>query len=100
MCEFQKYNAFCWITQGKEIENYVSYKAIELAYKEKLNSQCKQFEMFPDYVKSVYPRFANDKVSFAHKVCEYISEENSREILDLKKKIQSLGGNLRLWNSR
>ena len=29
--ELEKYQIFCWITQGKEIENHIPYIAIERA---------------------------------------------------------------------
>ncbi len=97
--EFKQYNAYSWITQGKEIENYVAYTAIEKTYGKKMNGQCGQYELFPEYIKSVFPQFTNEKVTFAHKVCEYISADNSANILDLKKKIQDLLIAIEKWNS-
>jgi hypothetical protein len=99
MSEFDRYNAYYWITKGKEIENYVAYEAIEKAYDKKLKGQCEQYELFPDYIKTVCSRFTNDKVTFAHKVCDYISADNSTDILDLKVKIQNLIVAIKQWNS-
>ena len=99
MLEFQQNQAFCWITQGKEIENYVVNEAIEQAYETKPSKQCGQYDLFPDYINSVCPHFSNEKVSFAHKVCQYISIDNSANILDLKTRVQTLGDIIHVWNS-
>lgn len=96
--EFEKYQAFCWITLGKEIENYIPYASIERAFGKKLDNQCGQYELFPDYIKSVRPNFSNEKVIFAQKVCQYISAENSSEILDLKEQMKKLIKTIKKWN--
>lgn len=96
--EFEKYQAFCWITQGKEIENYIPYTAIEQTYNKKLDKQCGQYELFPDYINSVRPNFCNEKVIFAQKVCRYISVENCSGILDLEKQMRKLIETIKKWN--
>lgn len=96
--EFETYNAFCWITQGKEIENYIPFVAIQKAYNKRLNRQCEQYELFPDYIKSIDPYFVKEKVLFAHKVCEYITKENSCAILDLKEQMERLIKTIKKWN--
>lgn len=98
--EFESFHALCWITQGKEIENYIPYSAIEQAYDRKLDRQCGQYDLFPDYIKSIAPHFSGEKVIFANKVCKYISAENSSEILDLKKQIDKLINTIRRWNPK
>ena len=88
----------CWITQGKEIENYIPFVAIQKAYNKRLNRQCEQYELFPDYIKSIDPYFVKEKVLFAHKVCEYITKENSCAILDLKEQMERLIKTIKKWN--
>lgn len=98
--EFEKYQAFCWITQGKEIENYVPYVAIEQAYHKNLSKQCGQYELFPEYIKTINPHFIREKVLFAQKICQYLSSENSNGILDLKKQVDMLIETIRKWNPK
>ena len=86
--EFENNNLFCWITKGKEIENYLSKESIEQAYEKKLKKQCDRFELFPEYISPICKKF--NKVEFAHKVAPYITEENSKTILDLEKQVISL----------
>ena len=94
--EFERFDAFCWITQGKEIENYIPKTAIEIAYNVNLDEQCGQYELFPDYIGAANISFV--KVPFAKRVCEYISLTNSAGILDLKKQIERLDKYIASWN--
>lgn len=97
--EFSKINAFCWITQGKEIENYLPSVAINKKYSSNL-SDIRQFELFPDYISRIVPNFTNQKVSFAKSISEFITKENSCEILDLEKQIRKLYAAIKKWNHR
>ena len=98
--EFEQHQAFCWTTQGKEIENYIPYLAIEQAVHKTLGRQCGQYELFPEYMKQVYPHFSSEKVPFAHAVCPYISMEDSSGILDLKRQMEKLIETIRKWNPK
>lgn len=71
--EFKKYDAFCWVTKGKEIENYIEKTAIEKTFDKKMSAQCERFELFPDYIKPVCKTF--NKVEFARKVVDNIEKE-------------------------
>ena len=44
--EFEKYGAFCWITKGKEIENYLEKEAIEEAFGKKLENNVNNINYF------------------------------------------------------
>lgn len=98
--EFGKYNAFYWITQGKEIENYLPREAIEEAYGKEISSQCKRYELFPKYIEEVIPRFSGMKVEVANKIVPFITVENSSEILDLRKQVEVLYATIKKWNSK
>lgn len=98
--EFQSANLFCWITQGKEIESYISHIAIELALGKKVKRQCEQYELFPDYIAGLYPQFGNEKVIFAKRVCKFITSSNSDKMLDLKSQTEKLIGVINKWNPR
>jgi len=96
--EFRKHGMLSWITQGTEIENYVSVAAINNAYNWKLAKQCAQYEKFPEYIETKFKGFSSRKVAFAHKVKNFISAENSESILDLKKRIVELYSQIEAWN--
>lgn len=91
---------FCWITGGKEIENYIPFQAINNAFHTNLNMQCRKNELFPKYIKKVIGDAKFDKVSFSHKIIECINDDNSSDILDLKEKIVELSNTIMRWNSK
>lgn len=97
--EFEKANGFCWITQGKEIENYLPAAAINQKY-DTQKSNIGQYELFPDYIERIVKNFSNQKVSFAKGIVEYITLENSREMLDLEKQIKKLYETIKQWNKK
>lgn len=98
--EFEAVKMLCWITAGKEIENYVSFQAINTAHNSRLTNQCGKNEKFTNYIKKVIGNLTFDKVGFAHKVIKYINDGNSGEILDLKKRIEELSAEIKKWNRK
>ena len=95
--EFDKLGMFCWVTKGKEIENYISCAALSKALEKTLKKQCGQYQLFPDYIKIYCKSFSNQKVAFSKKVSPYIDGDNA-EILDIKKQITALYNEMRKWN--
>lgn len=94
---FDKLGMLCWVTKGKEIENYISCDAISKALGKTLKKQCGQYQLFPDYIKIYCKSFSNQKVAFSKKVSPYIDGDNA-EILDIKKQITALYNEMRKWN--
>lgn len=98
--EFESLNMFCWITKGKEIENYLPKEAVEDLVDKEIDTVCGQFDLFPNYIKPYYNNFSQKKVHFANQIKEYITVENSKEILDLHKQIQQLYKSIVCWNEK
>ncbi|MCM1327734.1 MAG: ATP-binding protein [Lachnoclostridium sp.] len=96
--EFDKLGMFCWVTKGKEIENYIPKEAIEKKFDTQIRKKCEKYELFPDYIKSYYKNFANRKVPFANEIEDYITKENSLSMLDLKNQIEKLYKSIKKWN--
>lgn len=97
MEEFEKQGHFCWITKGKEIENYIPSDALNKAF-DKRFEQIGQYDLFPKYIYEVDPTFESHKVDFAKKVCSYIISENVGDVMDLKKSIEELEYHIEKWN--
>ena len=95
--EFQRINSFCWITKGKEIENYVSVEAVNKNYGSNL-TQIGQYSKFPSYISKYDKLFSDHKVDAARKMSKYITKENSEKIMDLKDEISRLYGKIKEWN--
>lgn len=96
--EFMNSNLFCWITKGKEIENYVSFEAINRVHNSNLG-QIGQFDSFANgYISKTCHNFSENKVGYAREYCKYITKDNSFEILDLNKKISELYEVIKKWS--
>lgn len=96
--EFKELNMFSWVTKGKEIENYLPRKAIESMLEKSIKNECKQYTLFPTYIEKYYKNFSNKKVPFANQIKDYITFENSSEMLDLRKQIEKLYKQIEKWN--
>lgn len=99
--EFKKHGFMCWITEGKEIENYLTAKSINGAYGnkdiiEELEKDIGKYNLFPKYIKVFEKNFSNVKVDFAKKVAPYITENDFR--YDLREQIKELANNIETWN--
>ena len=96
--EFISKGYYCWITKGKEIENYVTAEAVNQTYGCNLK-QIEQYEVFPEYIAKYDKNFSAHKVDAARKMCEHITEENSESILDLQDSIIALYNEIKKWNN-
>ena len=96
--EFDKLSMFCWVTEGKEIENYIPKAAIEKRFDKEISKTCEKYELFPDYIKPHYNNFTNNKVPFANEIKDYITKENSLPMLDLEIQIENLYKSIKRWN--
>lgn len=94
--EFKTIGCFCWITLGKEIENYITKEAVNAVHQTN-KKQIGQYEVFPDYIRNVDKNFSCHKVESARNYTKYITLENSAEILDLKDKIEQLYAEIKKW---
>lgn len=95
--EFEDMEGFCWITKGKEIENYISTEGLRRKFGDSL-PELGQYDLFPDYIDSKYKNFSSRKVAFAKSIVDYITAENSKNIMDLKKQIEKLYSLIQKWN--
>jgi hypothetical protein len=94
--EFEDDGRLCWITQGREIENYLSLDSIKEAYPE-ASEQVDQYTLFIDYLGG--QGITKDKVEFAKNVRGLITKD-SLGIMDLKEKAESLCKEIRKWNRK
>ena len=99
---------FCWITKGKEIENYLSKKDInkmstfEIIDGKRVKradsnnlAQVNQYEDFSSYIAAIYPNFEQSKVTFAKDIK---MDYDSLDVLDLKEKMEELINTIKKWN--
>lgn len=93
----------CWITKGREIENYLTSDIIQNWLKEKgLNDKFEQtqFDKLEDLISPIAPKIKYDlkKVIYSREISKHFTV-GSFDRLDLKEKILNLEQNIRTWNS-
>ena len=89
---------FCWITKGREIENYIHQNVINEEYRKDSEEKYKSiglYEDFKDYISKDDPNFERHKVETASK---FVFTNESLDALDLKERINSLADTIKKWN--
>lgn len=105
--EFEKNKSFCWITKGKEIENYLSKEIIlrnysEVELKDTLIESFEQYQKIDDFLDLIKnnegKRFLRDKISFAHKIMLNAKKTDFENTLDLDRKMKAMIKEIKKWN--
>jgi len=99
--EIEKLNGIAWVTQGREVENYLPHPAIQQKFPGAAQA-VGQYEDFVEYLDGVEAgagrRFARNKVMFAEIMIPAITKENIAGQLDLTEQLQRAATAIRRWN--
>lgn len=99
--EFAEMNSLCWVTKGKEIENYLTQTTIFKTFG--VNSQIDQYESIEEFLninndrKKEGTKYIRNKVDGAVSLCKNMTREDLK-ILDLDKKIELIVEKIKEWN--
>lgn len=101
--EAKKNNIMCWITKGREIENYIPDKLVKrikgFTSKKKAFSQFENMEDFLDSLrKGLGKEFLRDKINFAREMTTNTTIEDYKNSLDLDIKMKNVIQLISLWN--
>lgn len=93
--EFEKSESFVWITDGKEIENYIPLNAISRIENITSYSQIERFEIFENYLKKINATqsrklYLKSKTAFASKIQNYLEYDDIRTVLNLDEKMKGV----------
>jgi hypothetical protein len=108
--EYMQENSLCWITEGKEVENYVPVEIIRKPSGLTIDNDCDKYSSFPEFINELpkvglgtkfqgqigMSRF--DKVEFARVVTTLMTKKNLQEHLDLDEKMNKLCDCIKAWN--
>ena len=94
--ELEAAHLMCWVTAGKEIENYLTTRTINAAYGSELKKEIGKYTLFKNHVSETIPGFEKNKVEAARKLAPYITKEEAP--LDLKERIVELYEAIKKWN--
>lgn len=103
--EVELNNNLCWITKGKEIENYISQKILEERYRKKFIKEFKKYDKINEYLNQEVGEMAGDKffrskVEFAKTIAKMMTKDNMKEILDLDTNMKKVIEKIKLWNEK
>lgn len=96
--EFEGKNKFVWITDGREMENYLSLNSLKSIYSVK--KAIKRYEIIGEYLKESIGKdnYSKNKPSKARKLVEVMSKDDLN-VLDLNKQINLLVNEIKKWNN-
>ena len=101
--EIENIGAICWITKGKEVENYIPKAAIAALYNMNSVRQVDKYQSFNDYLDHIKrgegKKFLSNKVLFAERVCSHLTKENIKPVLDLEERLNKVCKRIKGWNA-
>lgn len=101
--EFEELGAMCWITKGKEIENYIPSQIVDQFWEFTGSPQVEQYSSFFDYLDRLKAKaggqYLSRKSLLAEKLVQHMSIEIMRPILDLDEKMNEVCERIQGWNS-
>lgn len=101
--EFISMGAYCWITKGKEIENYISESVVNDFWDIKNSGQVGRYGSFFEHIDSIVAgegtKYNAKKPLLAEKLAPRMTLDNSSEILDIDENMNAVCNAIRSWNS-
>lgn len=101
--EFAEIESLCWITKGKEIENYIPAPVVDSFLGVNDSVQVSTYGSFFDYLDGISSgegsKYISKKPLLAEKLAPYMTKENLSKVLDINKNMELVCDAIRLWNS-
>ena len=101
--EANKNNILCWITKGREIENYVPEKLIKQIIENEDNVESfEQYQNIEDFLNNVQQglgnKFLKDKIGYAKIFTDNVQIDDFKDSLDLNNKMIEVIEQIEQWN--
>lgn len=94
--EVQNAQGFVWITQGREIENYIPAEVLQRISGKRVPRTVDRYTKIPEH--SVMQKFKGNKVAIAHAAINDSNASDFANHLDLWPQVNSLITKIRSWN--
>lgn len=93
----------CWITKGREIENYISVSSLNDWLSNKKVKGCEnivfeKFDKLEDKLPCLTPLYNRNKNGYAKEIINFINE-NDLDVMDLRIKLNSIVNSIKKWNA-
>lgn len=100
--ECERNNLMCWITDGREIENYIPKDIILQVLNIESESEFEKFQDIKEFLNNIEAglgkKFESNKVKYAKDFINSMTKNNCSGILDLSSNMEKLISNIRSWN--
>ncbi len=100
--EIKEVGDMAWVTDGKEVENYIPGDALQSLYSRADLPPLERYADVQEYLNNVRDgegdRFVRNKVLLAERVIPHITRENLTEVLDLERQISTAYRRILEWN--
>lgn len=100
--EFLAMDAYCWITIGKEIENYVPSAVVDLHWDSSGSEQVGMYDSFFDHLDNIVhgegKKYNLKKPLLAEKLVPHMTKENLMGIWDIDENLIEVCNAIRSWN--
>ncbi len=101
--EFDTIGAYCWITKGKEIENYIPASVVDEFWGLTDSTQVEKYKSFFDHIDGLVSgegsRYNSKKPLLAEKIAKIMTKQNLMGSLDLNDRMNEICTKIRNWNS-
>lgn len=100
--EYKENNQLCWITKGKEIENYVPKHIISTFYDNTVDNDFEQYQTIDAflnlYKENEGEKFKKSKIKYAKEYIEKMTLDNMHDVLDLDENMKKVIKEIEKWN--
>lgn len=100
--ECKNNNQICWITKGKEIENYVPKQIISMFYEKDVDEKFEQYQTIDTflnkYKKGEGEKFKKSKIKYAKQYIEEMTIDNMKNVLDIDNNMKKVIKEIEKWN--
>lgn len=100
--EFENNNQLCWITKGKEIENYVPKEILDMFYEKIIDEEFEQYTTIDTFLNKYKDdegeKFKRSKIKYAQQYVEKMTIDNMRDILDIDSNMKKVIREIEKWN--
>jgi len=94
--EIEEIGGLCWITEGREIENYLSPRILGLLVGEEVGQAIGEYEDIPEH--QAMQRYKRDKIAIANAAVGVMDAEDLGR-MDLSERVDELAERVRRWNA-
>jgi len=101
--KYDENESICWITYGKEIENYVPKNVIDRVFDLDDNNEFGRYTTIIDYLNNksdgLGDKFEKNKVKYAKLFLEDMNITEINQVYDLQDKLDSVVNEIKKWNN-